>query len=159
MVGIFHPVGGNSKGLDTHVEANSDPSRGQRLHLHVGAAQGNEILAAWIAGDCGGQDASRDSLRDTALHFSQLRELHGSVQHLDVCADAFALVALTVVVLALEPGVSGLLPLLYTAEEVLLSLNFLRTHYTEVQKTGINCRASGFPEGSILYCCRRASWS
>ena len=120
VVGIFHPVGGNSKGLDTHVEANSDPSRGQRLHLHVGAAQGNEILAAWIAGDCGGQDASRDRFRDTALHFSQLRELHGSVQHLDVCADAFALVALTVVVLALEPGVSGLLPLLDTAEEVLI---------------------------------------
>ena len=53
---------------------------------------------------------SHDSLRDTALHFSQLRELHGSVQHLDVCADAFTLVALTVVVLALEPGVSGFLP-------------------------------------------------
>ena len=33
--------------------------------------------------------------------------------------------------------------------EIEMWLNFLRKYYTEVQKNGMNCWVSGFPEGSI----------
>ena len=55
-----------------------------------------------------------------ALDIAELRELHRTVYHLDIGADAFAFIAAAVLALALETWKSRLLAVLHTAEEVLV---------------------------------------
>jgi len=120
VVRIFHPVGGNGKGFKAHVHADHRTSGRQRVNLYIRAAQGNKVLAAWVLADCGGQDAALDLFADLASYDSQLGELDRSIQHLNVCTYTLALVALTVVMLALEPGITRLPALFNPPEEVLV---------------------------------------
>ena len=55
-----------------------------------------------------------------ALHKAELWQLHRLIQHFDVCANAFALIALAMAVFALEPGIAGLLALFHPPKEVLV---------------------------------------
>jgi putative transposase len=80
------------------------------------------------------------------------------IQNFDVRPYAFALVALPVVVFALEPGVSGLLPLLHTSEEVLIGgiqvlqgcLQRCRIHFFQPWQFLFECRISREVKGRIL---------
>lgn len=85
-------------------------------YLPIGTAQSDEILAAWIARHRGGQDAAFDLLGYTALHKTELRKLHCAPQNFDTCSRAFALVTLSMVFLALEPGIAGLFTSLHILE-------------------------------------------
>ena len=70
------------------------------------------------------------------------------IQNFDVRPYAFALVALPVVVFALEPGVSGLLPLLHTSEEVLIG------GIQVLQGCLQRCRIHFFQPWQFLFECR-----
>lgn len=148
MVWVFHTIGGDSKRLNPHVKTYSRSGRGHRLYLYIGAAQGDEILPAGTTGYRGRKYAPFDIFGDTALHLAQLRELYGFVQNLDVRPNAFALVALPMVMLALEPWIAGFLAPLYTAEKVLIC-------GVQVLKRGLQGCGIHFlePREFLLECC------
>ena len=69
--------------------------------------------------DGSGEDTSLDRFADAAFYKAELGKLHRLVQHLDICPYALALVALPVVMFALESGIARLIAVFHTAEEVL----------------------------------------
>ena len=117
VVGILHTIGGDSEGLDAHIETHSGSDGGQRIYLHIGTAQSDKIFSAGIPGYRGREDAPFNLFGDAALYLAQLWELHAVIEYLDI---AICLVALMPVSLAFKPRKSYMSTAIDTVKEILI---------------------------------------
>lgn len=78
VVGILHTIGGDSEGLDAHIETHSGSDGGQRIYLHIGTAQSDKYFPLGF----------RDTVADKMRPLTSLEMRHFTLPSFGSCTQS-----------------------------------------------------------------------